>query len=91
MKANAELGNNAIRLLYKLINDLLYFDNVEIKMRLCVSTRALKHKIFKLTYDEIRHSEYARTHKKLTRDIYIYNMSIKLHEYLRHYSHYQLH
>ena len=91
MKVNAELGDNAVRLLYKLINDLLYFDDVEIEMRLCVSTRALKYEIFKLVYDEMRHSEYARTHEKLTRDIYIYNMSTKLHEYLRHCSHYQLH
>ena len=87
VKANTELGDNAVRLLYKLINDLLYFDDVEIEMRLCVSIRALKHKVFKLAHDEMKYLEYARTHEKLTRDIYIYNMSIKLYKYLRHYSH----
>ena len=91
VKTNTELGDNAVRLLYKLINDLLYFDNVEIEMRLCVSIRALKHEVFKLTHDEMRHSEYARTYEKLTRGIYIYNMSTKLYKYLRHYSHCQLH
>ena len=91
MKANAELGDNAARLSYKLINDLLYFDNVEIEMRLCVLTRALKYKVFKLIYNEIRYSEYTRTHEKLTRDIYIYNISTKIYKYLRHYSYCQLH
>ena len=91
VKANAELGDNAIRLSYKLINDLLYFDNAEIGMRLCVPTRALKHEVFKLAHDEMGHPGYARTHEKLTRDIYIYNMSTKLHKYLRHCPHCQLH
>ena len=53
-------------------------------MRLCVSIRVLKYEIFKLIYNKMRYLDYARTHEKLTRDIYIYNMSIKLYKYLRH-------
>ena len=42
MKINAKLEENAVKLLYKLINNLLYFDDAEIKMRLCVSIKTLK-------------------------------------------------
>lgn len=61
------------------------------KMRLCVLIRILKHEVFKLIYDEIKHLNYTHTHKKLTRDIYIFNMFIKLYKYLRYYPHCQLH
>ena len=37
-----ELKENAIKLLYKLINNLLYFDNVKIKMRLYILIKILK-------------------------------------------------
>ena len=40
-----------------------------------------------MIHNEIKHSNYARTYEKLTRDIYFFNMFIKLYEYLRHYSH----
>ena len=50
----------------------------------------LKYKIFKLAYNKIGYSDYIRTYKKLTRGVYIFNMLIKLHEYLRHYLYYQL-
>ena len=42
MKINIKLKENVIRLLYKLINNLLYFDNAEIKMRLYVSIKILE-------------------------------------------------
>ena len=92
IKINAELKtNNIAKLSYKLINDLLYFDDFEREMRLYVSTNILKHKVFKLTHNEMKHFDYIRTHEKLIRDIYIFNMFIKLHKYLRHYPHCQLH
>ena len=85
MKTNIKLKKNIIRLLYKLINDLFYFNDIDIKIRLYVLIRVLKYEIFKLTHNEIRHLKYARTYKKLTRDIYIYNVFIKLYKYLRYY------
>ena len=91
MKTNIELGpENTARLLYQLINNLFYFNNFERGMRLYILT-ALEHKVFKLAYNETGHPGYTRTHKKLTRGVYIFNMSTKLHEYLRHYPHCQLH
>ena len=46
--------------------------------------------VFKLAYNGIRYSGYARTHEKLTSSIYIYNIITKLYKYLRYYPHYQL-
>ena len=90
MKINAKLKNNIVKLLYKLINNLLNFNNLKKKMRLYVSIKTLKYKVFKLIHDEMKHFNYARTYKKLIRDIYIFNIFIKLYKYLRHYPHYQL-
>ena len=56
VKANNELEvDNAAKLPYKLINNLLYCDDPERGMRLCVSTRILEHEVFKLAHDEMRH------------------------------------
>ena len=91
MKTNAKLeADNAARLSYKLINDLFYFDDSERGMRLYILIKTLKQKVFKLAHNEMRYSGYAHIHEKLTRGIYIFNMFIKLHKYLRHYSYCQL-
>ena len=42
MKINIKLKENVIKLLYKLINNLFYFDNIEIKIRLCVLMKILE-------------------------------------------------
>ena len=92
MKTNAKLeANNAVKLLYKLINNLLYFDNPEKKMRLYIFINFLKQEVFKLIHNEMKYLNYTHIYEKLIRDIYIFNMFIKLHKYLRHYFHYQLH
>ena len=57
-------------------------------MRLYVLIKLLKYEIFKLIYDEIRYLNYTRTYKKLIRNIYIFNILIKLYEYLRYYFYY---
>ena len=74
---------------YKIVDDLLYFDDDERELRLCVPS-TMKVEVFKLAYDKIRHFGYARIHERLTEGLYIFNMSTKLYEFIRHYSHYQL-
>lgn len=37
MKKNAELKNNVVKLLYKLINNLLYFDDLKKNAIMCVN------------------------------------------------------
>ena len=59
-------------------------------MRLYIFIKILKYEIFKLIYDEMKYFNYVRTHEKLIRNIYIFNISIKLHEYLRYCLYYQL-
>ena len=71
---------------YKLINDLLYFDDDERDLRFYVST-TIKVEVFKLTYDEMKHFNYARIHKRLIKKLYIFNMTTKLYEFIRHYPH----
>ena len=63
MKINDELRDNAVKLSYKLIDDLLYFDDNEKKLRLCIPF-AIKTKFFKLAHDEMRYLDYAYTHKR---------------------------
>ena len=89
IKANDRLDDNSVKLSYKLIENLLYFNDDEKGLRLYISS-VMKAEIFKLAHDEMRHPRYARTHKRLTQDLYIYNMTIKLHEFIRHYPHCQL-
>ena len=84
IKANIKLKDNIVKLLYKLINDLLYFDNFDKEMRLYIFTKTLKQKVFKLVYNKMKYLNYIRIHEKLIRDIYIFNIFIKLHKYLRH-------
>ena len=89
VKANAELGINAAKLPYKLVDDLLYFEDDERGLRLCIST-AMEAEVFKLAHDEMGHPGYARTHERLTQGLYMYNMATKLHDFIRHCPHCQL-
>ena len=68
---------------------ILYFDDDEKGLRLCIPS-ALEAEVFKLAYDEMGHSGYARTHERLTEGLYISGMATKLHEFIRHCSNCQL-
>jgi len=55
---NNTLGLNAVKLPYELKNELVYYKDIEKRPCLCIS-HSLHDKVFKLTHDEMRHSEYA--------------------------------
>ena len=80
---------NIVKLSYRIVNDLLYFDNDKRGLRLYI-LEIMKVEVFKLAYNEIRYPSYARTYKKLTKDLYIFNITSKLYKFIRHYSYYQL-
>ena len=86
---NATLKKNAAIMLYKIIDDFFYFDDDKRDLRLCVST-IIKTKVFKLAHNEMKHSDYAHTHKRLIEKLYIFNITIKLYKFIRHCPHYQL-
>ena len=44
--------------------------------------------IFKLTYNEIEYSNYTRTHEKLIKELYNFDIATKLYEFIRYYSYY---
>ena len=76
-------------MLYKIIDDLLYFDDDERNLRLYILI-IVKIEVFKLTHNEIRYFDYVYTHKRLIKKLYIFNITAKLYKFIRHYSHYQL-
>ena len=76
-------------MLYKIIDDLFYFDDDKRGLRFCVLT-IMKIKVFKLTYDEMRYFDYVYIHKRFIEKLYIFNMTTKLYEFIRHYFYYQL-
>lgn len=90
VKGNAALGSNAAKLPYRIVNDLLYFNDDQRGLRLYIPTTALESEVFQLAHDEMGHPGYARTHKRLTEGLYIYNLAAKLHDFIRHYPHCQL-
>ena len=63
MKTNDELRDNVVKLSYKLINDLLYFNDDEKELHLCIFF-IMKIKVFKFVYDEMKHFDYARIYKR---------------------------
>ncbi len=89
LRDNELLGENAAKLPYRIINELLYFDDDERGLRLCIPS-AMEAEVFKLAHDEMGHPGYARTHERLTEGLYIFGMATKLHEFIRHCPHCQL-
>ena len=87
MRDNNTLEENIIKLLYRLINNLLYYDNNKRDLYLCIST-LLKAKVFKLIYNEIRYLDYIKTYKKLTKKLYIFELITKLYKFIRYYLYY---
>ena len=87
IRDNEALRENAIKLSYHIVDKLLYFDNDEKRLRLYVSL-ILKIKIFKLTHNKIRYLKYVRTYERLIKELYIFDITTKLHEFIRYYSNY---
>ena len=84
---NQVLEENTIKLLYRIVNELLYFDDKKCNLRLYILI-ALKAEVFKLVYDKIEYFKYIRTHKRLINNLYIFSISTKLYKFIRYYLHY---
>jgi len=80
---NNTLGLNTVKLSYKLKDRLVYYKDIEKGPCLCIP-HSLHDKVFKLAHDEMKHSEYAHMHKRLTDALYIYDLFKNLHKYLQH-------
>ena len=76
-------------MLYKIIDNLLYFDDDEWNLRLYVLI-VIKVEVFKLAHNEIKYFDYAYTHKRLFKKLYIFNIITKFYEFIRHCFYYQL-
>ena len=85
---NKNLEKNAVELPYQILDNVLYFKNDERGLRLCISI-AIEGEVFKLAHDKMGHLGYTRTLERLTQGLFIYNLSTKLHEFIRHCPHCQ--
>ena len=86
---NDTLKENAVKLSYCLVWKLIYFDNSEQSLHLCIFTDLIKE-VFQLTHNELSHSEYVCTHKHLMQGLYIHNLLKQLHDFIRYCSQCQL-
>ena len=80
---NDLLGENAVKLPYRLVQKLIYFDDPEQGLRLCIP-QGLTKEVFQLAHDELGHPGYACMHERLTQGLYIYNLLKQLHDFIRH-------
>ena len=87
VRDNKALRENAAKLSYRVINNLLYFNNNKRDLYLYISS-SIKEEVFKLIYNKIRYLEYIYTHKKLIKELYIFDIAIKLYKFIRYYLYY---
>ena len=78
---NKAFDENAVKLLYQLMKNLIYFNNMKQEACLCISHNLVK-KVFQLTYNELDYADYVHTHKCLSQDLYIYNIMTYLYKYI---------
>lgn len=83
IQANEALGENAAKLPYGIIRNLLYYKDAAKGYRLCIPSN-LHKEVFSLAHDSMGHPGYTGTHEKLTESLYIHDLSKHLHDYIRH-------
>ena len=86
---NDILEENTIKLLYWVIWKLIYFNDSEQDLCLCIFTDLIK-KVCQLTHNKLSYSEYFCMHKHLTQGFYIHNLLKQLHNFIRYCSQCQL-
>ena len=86
MLNNEIFKENVIKLFYRVMNNLLYFDNNEKGLRFYISS-IIKIKVFKLTYNEMNYSNYIRIYKRFIRKLYIFKITIKFYKFIFYYLH----
>jgi len=89
LERNNALRSDAVRLLYEIRDDLIFYKDLEKELCLCI-LKSLYDRMFKIVYDDIDHSEYVQIHKRVINLLYFYDLSKNLHEYIWHCSQCQL-
>jgi len=83
------LRQDAAKLSYRIIQDLIYYKDIEQNYWLCILS-FFHQKVFFLMHDFMSHSKYVKIHEKLTEELYIYNLLKYLHNYIHHCLQYQV-
>jgi len=89
LKRNNVLRSDVTRLLYEIKDDLIFYKDLEKESYLYI-LKSLYDRMFKIVYDNIDHSEYAWTHKRLINSLYFYDLLKNLYKYIQHCSQCQL-
>ena len=83
IEANRKLNENISALSYKMIGSLIYYKDSECSLWLNISAvRDIEKKIFQQAHNELRYSEYTKTHECFTEELYFFNLLKKLHEFI---------
>ena len=72
-------------------NLVYYFDFIDTWQWLCIS-KTLEKKIFEMIYDDHYHADFHQVYNNIIADLYIWNLSQHLKQYITHcfkYLHYQ--
>ena len=85
LQRNNELQDNAARLPSSEKQGLLFYDDAEKGQRLCIpDANGLLQVVFQKALDKAGHGTYARTHQRITQNLYIRQLPTMLKAYLRH-------
>ncbi|KAI0997351.1 hypothetical protein K3495_g10832 [Podosphaera aphanis] len=80
---NNSLGPNAAKLPFKLVNNLIYFEDTN-SQRLCIPAGESCKAILQMAHDDIGHQGYNAAHERLSKGFYMHNMTKVVREYLKH-------
>ena len=86
---NETFKKNVVKLPYRVVNNLLYFDDNEKSLRLCISS-TIKTKVFKFIYNEMSYFNYVYIHERLIKRLYIFKIIIKFYKFIYYCLYYQL-
>lgn len=85
LRANDELEDNTAKLPFVLLDSLIYYQDPAYGERLCLpGDKSLLRDVFSMVHDHLGHAGYARTHQRLTENVYIHRLPSLLKDYLAH-------
>ena len=87
IRDNKALKKNVAKFSYRVINNLLYFNNNKRDFYLYISS-SIKEEVFKLAYNEISYLDYIRTYERLINNLYIFKIASKLYKFIHYYLYY---
>lgn len=75
MEKNNKLGNNTVKLFFNYKNKIFYIkpNTIYIPKYLVIS-KSMELEVYEYVYNQLEHSDYKQTHKRLSANFYIFNL-----------------